>query len=134
MAKACIERGYEYLGLTDHSRTAAYAGGLDARRVQQQWHEIDALNEKFQKNGTRFRIFKGIESDILTDGSLDYDDDILKGFDFIIASVHFSIDMPVDKMLNRLVRAVENPYTTILGHPTGRLLLKRDGSKVDLNQ
>ncbi|HAC15249.1 MAG TPA: DNA polymerase/3'-5' exonuclease PolX [Bacteroidetes bacterium] len=133
MARACISRGYEYLGLTDHSKTAAYAGGLDAKRVQQQWKEIDALNEKFHKEGVQFRVFKGIESDILTDGSLDYDEDILKGFDFIIASVHFSIDMPVDKMLDRLVRAVENPFTTILGHPTGRLLLKRDGSKVDLN-
>ncbi|MCH8523587.1 MAG: DNA polymerase/3'-5' exonuclease PolX [Balneolales bacterium] len=133
MARACIERGYEYLGLTDHSRTAAYAGGLDARRVQQQWKEIDALNEQFDKEGVRFRVFKGIESDILADGSLDYETDILKGFDFIIASVHFSLDMPVDKMLDRLSRAVENPYTTILGHPTGRLLLKRDGNKVDLN-
>lgn len=133
MARACFNRGYEYLGLTDHSRTAAYAGGLDAKRVQQQWHEIDELNEKFHKEGIGFRVFKGIESDILMDGSLDYDEDILKGFDFIIASVHFSIDMPAEKMLDRLVRAVENPYTTILGHPTGRLLLKRDGSKVDLN-
>ncbi|MCH8496386.1 MAG: DNA polymerase/3'-5' exonuclease PolX [Balneolales bacterium] len=133
MADACLDRGYSYLGLTDHSRTAAYAGGLDVGRVQQQWKEIDAINEKFAKNGVNFRVFKGIESDILADGSLDYSDDILKGFDFIIASVHFSLDMPAEKMHERLMRAVENPYTTILGHPTGRLLLKRDGSKVDLN-
>jgi len=133
MAQACLKRGYEYLGLTDHSRTAAYAGGLDAQRVQQQWKEIDALNNKFAAEGTRFRIFKGIESDILADGSLDYEEGLLKGFDFIIASVHFSLDMPADKMQDRLTRAVENPYTTLLGHPTGRLLLKRDGSKVDLN-
>lgn len=133
MANACLERGYEYLGITDHSKTAAYAGGLEVRRVEAQWKEIDELNENFEKNGVRFRIFKGIESDILADGSLDYDDDILRGFDFIIASVHFSLDMPVDKMQDRLLRAVENPYTTILGHPTGRLILRRDGSKVDLN-
>lgn len=133
MADACLDRGFSYLGLTDHSRTAAYAGGLDVNRVQQQWKEIDAINEKFAKDGVNFRVFKGIESDILADGSLDYSDDILKGFDFIIASVHFSLDMPVEKMHQRLLRAVENPYTTILGHPTGRLLLKRDGSKVDLN-
>lgn len=133
MARACLQRGYEYLGLTDHSRTAAYAGGLDVRRVQEQWKEIDAVNDKLAREGHRFRVFKGIESDILSDGSLDYDDDILKGFDFIIASVHFSLDMPPDKMLDRLVRAVENPFTTLLGHPTGRLLLKRDGSKVDLD-
>jgi DNA polymerase (family X) len=133
MARACLDRGFEYLGLTDHSKTAAYAGGLDVRRVQQQWKEIDAVNDKLSREGHHFRVFKGIESDILADGSLDYDEDILAGFDFIIASVHFSLDMDPDKMLDRLVRAVEHPRTTILGHPTGRLLLKRDGSKVDLN-
>ena len=134
MAMACIERGYEYLGLTDHSRTAAYAGGLDERRVHAQWREIDALNNRFAQQGTAFRIFKGIESDILSDGALDYDPDTLRGFDFIIASVHFSLDMEPEKMLHRLTRAVENPFTTILGHPTGRLLLKRDGSKVELEK
>lgn len=134
MARACMERGYEYLGLTDHSRTAAYAGGLDVRRVHAQWREIDTLNERFARENTHFRIFKGIESDILSDGALDYDTDTLRGFDFIIASVHFSLDMDPDKMLQRLTRAVENPFTTILGHPTGRLLLKRDGSKVALEQ
>jgi DNA polymerase (family 10) len=134
MARACIMRGYTYLGITDHSKTAAYAGGLDIRRVQSQWKEIDALNNTFSKEGTDFHIFKGIESDILADGSLDYDADILKGFDFIIASVHFSLDMPEDKMLDRLLRAVENPYTTLLGHPTGRLLLRRNESNVDLNK
>lgn len=133
MARACLDRGFEYLGLTDHSKTAAYAGGLDVRRVQQQWKEIDAVNDKLSREGHNFRVFKGIESDILADGSLDYDEDILAGFDFIIASVHFSLDMDPEKMLDRLVRAVEHPRTTILGHPTGRLLLKRDGSKVDLN-
>lgn len=134
MARACIKRGYTYLGLTDHSKTAAYAGGLDVRRVQSQWKEIDALNNTFANEGIDFYIFKGIESDILADGSLDYNDDILSGFDFIIASVHFSLDMPEDKMLDRLIRAVENPHTTILGHPTGRLLLRRNGSNVDLNK
>jgi len=133
MARACLDRGFEYLGLTDHSKTAAYAGGLDVRRVQQQWKEIDALNDKLSREGHNFRVFKGIESDILADGSLDYDEDILAGFDFIIASVHFSLDMPPEKMLDRLIRAVEHPRTTILGHPTGRLLLRRDGNKVDLN-
>lgn len=133
MARACMDRGFEYLGLTDHSKTAAYAGGLDVRRVQQQWKEIDTVNDKLSREGHNFRVFKGIESDILADGSLDYDEDILAGFDFIIASVHFSLDMPPEKMLDRLIRAVEHPRTTILGHPTGRLLLKRDGSKVDLN-
>lgn len=133
MARACFDKGYQYLGLTDHSRSAAYAGGLSIERVQEQWREIDALNERFQKEDVDFKIFKGIESDILADGSLDYPDDVLSGFDFVIASVHSSLDMPVDKMLERFKRAAENRFTSIIGHPTGRLLLKRDGNSFDLN-
>jgi DNA polymerase (family 10) len=134
MAEACIERGYEYLGITDHSKTAAYAGGLSEEQVKQQWEEIDQLNDEFQKSGTDFVIFKGIESDILADGSLDYSDDILDGFDFIIASVHQTLDMPRDKMMDRFRAAIKNPYTTMIGHPTGRLLLKRGESEIDLNE
>ncbi|MEX0928345.1 MAG: DNA polymerase/3'-5' exonuclease PolX [Balneolales bacterium] len=134
MAVACMERGYRYLGLTDHSRTAAYAGGLSVQQVQDQWKEIDGLNNEFGKTGTDFRIFKGIESDILPDGRLDYSDDILKGFDFVIASVHVSLEMPADKMTERYKRAIDNPYARIIGHPTGRLLLRRDGSKADMNE
>ncbi|MEO1022577.1 MAG: DNA polymerase/3'-5' exonuclease PolX [Bacteroidota bacterium] len=134
MAQACIERGYSYLGLTDHSKTAAYAGGLTTDRVKQQWDEIDALNEAFEQNGTNFHIFKGIESDILADGSLDYPDSVLEGFDFIIASVHQSLEMPRDQMMERFRNAIKNPYTRMIGHPTGRLLLKRDGSDIDLNE
>ncbi|MEQ8577201.1 MAG: DNA polymerase/3'-5' exonuclease PolX [Balneola sp.] len=134
MAEACIERGYEYLGITDHSQTAAYAGGLKPDEVKQQWDEIDALNEGFKSSGTNFVIFKGIESDILADGSLDYEDDILEGFDFIIASVHQSLEMPEKKMMERFRNAIKNPYTRMIGHPTGRLLLKREESKIDLNE
>jgi len=134
MAEACIERGYEYLGLTDHSQTAAYAGGLKPGEVEQQWDEIDALNEEFKSNGTNFIIFKGIESDILADGSLDYEDEILEGFDFVIASVHQTLDMPETQMMERFRNAIINPYTRIIGHPTGRLLLKREESKIDLNE
>ncbi len=134
MAEACMERGYEYLGLSDHSKTAAYAGGLSVDEVKQQWAEIDQLNEEFKSEGKNFVIFKGIESDILADGSLDYEDDILEGFDFAIASVHQSLEMPRDKMMNRMRNAIMNPYTRILGHPTGRLLLKRNGSDLDLNE
>jgi DNA polymerase (family 10) len=134
MAEACIERGYEYLGITDHSQTAAYAGGLKPDEVKQQWDEIDALNEEFKSTGTNFVIFKGIESDILADGSLDYEDDILEGFDFIIASVHQSLEMPENKMMERFRNAIKNPYTRMIGHPTGRLLLKREESKIDLNE
>ena len=133
MAEACMERGYEYLGLTDHSKTAAYAGGLTIDQVKRQWEEIDRLNEEFKSEGKKFKIFKGIESDILSDGSLDYPDEILAGFDFVIASVHSGLSMSLEDMMNRFENAIKNPYTRIVGHPTGRLLLKREESKLDLN-
>ena len=117
----------EYFGICDHSKTAVYANGLSIERVQQQWAEIDALNARLAP----FRIFKGIESDILGDGSLDYPDEILAGFDFVVASVHSNLKMDEEKATNRLLRAIENPYTTILGHPTGRLLLSRPGYPID---
>ncbi|MEL7832650.1 DNA polymerase/3'-5' exonuclease PolX [Fodinibius sp. Rm-B-1B1-1] len=134
MAQACIDRGYEYLGITDHSKTAAYAGGLSVDEIHQQWEEIDQLNEEFSSEGIDFRIFKGIESDILSDGNLDYGDNILEGFDFVIASVHNGLDMSREKMMTRFRNAIKNPYTDIVGHPTGRLLLQRDGSDLDMNE
>jgi len=134
MAQACIDRGYEYLGLTDHSQTAAYAGGLSVDEIKQQWKEIDELNKQFTNTGIDFRIFKGIESDILSNGDLDYEDDILDGFDFVIASVHNGLDMNRDKMMTRFRNAITNPHTDIVGHPTGRLLLQRDGSDLDMNE
>lgn len=134
MAKACIERGYSYLGISDHSQTAAYAGGLTPDEVRQQWEEIDQLNEAFKEAGTDFQIFKGIESDILSDGSLDYEDELLEGFDFVIASVHNGLGMNREKMMTRFSNAIKNPYSTIIGHPTGRLLLKRDGSDLNMDK
>ncbi|MFO7799860.1 MAG: DNA polymerase/3'-5' exonuclease PolX [Rhodohalobacter sp.] len=134
MAEASMERGYEYLGLTDHSKTAAYAGGLTIDEVKQQWEEIDRLNEEFKETGKKFKIFKGMESDILSDGFLDYPDEILAGFDFVIASVHSGLSMSLEDMMNRFENAIKNPYTRIVGHPTGRLLLKREESKLDLNR
>lgn len=127
MAKACIERGWEYLIITDHSKTAVYAGGLTAEQVLEQRAEVDRLNQELAP----FRIFQGIESDILGDGSLDYDKDILEQFDAIVASVHSAFSREEDKATERLVAAVANPYTTILGHPTGRLLLSREGYPVN---
>jgi DNA polymerase (family X) len=121
------ELGYEYIGVTDHSKSAFYANGLSVDRVIDQWNEIDILRKK----DLGIKIFKGIESDILNDGSLDYEDDILKGFDFIIASIHSNLKMDLEKATNRLIKAIENPYTTILGHPTGRLLLSRPGYPID---
>jgi len=117
----------EYLGMCDHSKSAFYAKGLSLERVLQQQEEIDHLNKKLDG----FKIFKGIESDILNDGSLDYPDEILKKFDFIVASVHSNLKMDEEKATARLIKAIENPYTTILGHPTGRLLLSRKGYPID---
>lgn len=117
----------QYFGICDHSKTAVYAKGLNEQRVFAQHLEIDKLNEKFAP----FKIFKGIESDILTDGSLDYSDEILKTFDFVVASVHSNLRMDETKATARLIKAIENPYTTILGHPTGRLLLSRAGYPID---
>ena len=117
----------DYLGMCDHSKSAFYAKGLSIERVLQQHEEIDYLNKKI----TGFHIFKGIESDILNDGSLDYPDEILQRFDFIVASVHSNLKMDKEKATIRLIKAIENPYTTILGHPTGRLLLSRKGYEFD---
>ncbi len=127
MAEHCRDLGYEYLGITDHSQTAFYANGLKEDRIKQQHEEIDKLNEELAP----FKIFKGIESDILNDGSLDYPDAVLASFDFIVASIHGNLKMPQEKAMNRLLSAIENPYTTILGHMTGRLLLKREGYPID---
>lgn len=134
MAEACIERGFEYLGITDHSQTAAYAGGLTVDEIKQQWDEVDRINEEFSNQGIDFHIFKGIESDILSNGSLDYEDAILEGFDFVIASVHNGLTMSRDKMMARFRNAIKNPYTRMVGHPTGRLLLQRDGSNLDMHE
>lgn len=127
MALACRERGYEYLVMSDHSRSAFYANGLDEDRVRAQWKEIDDLNDKL----TDFKIFKSIESDILYDGYLDYPDDLLKGFDLVIASVHSQLKMDEEKATSRLLKAIQHPATRILGHMTGRLLLGREGYPVD---
>lgn len=127
MAVYCKELGYEYLGICDHSQSAFYANGLKPDRVFEQQKEIDELN----KSLFPFKIFKGIESDILNDGSLDYTDDILQTFDFIVASVHSNLKMMEDKATARLIKAIENPFTTILGHPTGRLLLSRAGYAIN---
>lgn len=127
MARYCQEQGYEYLGLTDHSKSAFYANGLSAERVLEQMQEINQLNEKLAP----FKIFKGIESDILGNGDLDYSDEILSKFDFVIASVHAHLRMDEQKATQRLINAIKNPYTTMLGHPTGRLLLSRVGYPID---
>ncbi len=127
MASYCKELGFEYFGIADHSKTATYAKGLVEERVDMQHREIDALNAKLAP----FKILKGIESDILGDGSLDYAPDVLASFDYVVASVHSNLKMTEEKAMSRLLRAIENPYTTVLGHPTGRLLLEREGYPVN---
>ena len=130
MAKRAVEMGMFYIGISDHSRSAYYAGGLKEKDVLRQREEIERLNGLYKG----FRIFAGIESDILTDGSLDYPDEILASFDFVIASVHSAFTLDRETMTKRLVRALENPHVTMLGHPTGRLILAREGYPVDLER
>jgi DNA polymerase (family 10) len=127
MAKACVDLGLTYFGLCDHSQSAVYANGLKPETVLLQHEEIDALNKKLFP----FRILKGIESDILSDGSLDYEESILKQFDFVVASIHQGFKMDETKATDRIIKAIENPYTKILGHPTGRLLLSRPGYPIN---
>ncbi len=127
MAKACIARGYEYLVISDHSKAAAYAGGLSEEKIKEQHRYIDELNNQL----TPFKIFRSIECDILGDGNMDYTNNVLSTFDLVIASVHSNLKMTEEKAMMRVVRAIENPYTTILGHPTGRLLLSRSGYPID---
>lgn len=127
MAKAAIEKGLQYLVISDHSKSAFYASGLTEERIKAQHEEIDELDKKLSP----FKIFKSIESDILNDGSLDYSNDILATFDLVITSIHSNLKMNEEKAMMRLLRAVENPYTNILGHMTGRLLLSRNGYPVD---
>jgi DNA polymerase (family 10) len=127
MATFLRDNGYQYLGICDHSQAAHYANGLSPERVKQQQREIDELNQELAP----FRIFKGIESDILGDGSLDYAPDVLASFDFVVASVHSNLKMDEQRATERLLRAIRNPYCTMLGHPTGRLLLRRQGYPID---
>lgn len=128
LAQYCKEKGYQYLGMADHSKSAFYANGLSEEKVLVQQKEIAALNEKM---GADFKIFAGIESDILYDGNLDYENEILATFDYVVASVHSVLKMTEEKAMSRLIKAIENPYTTILGHPTGRLLLMREGYPIN---
>lgn len=130
MAIASKNLGFEYIVVCDHSQTAKYANGLEPERVIKQHEEIDELNNK----NLGIKIFKGIESDILPDGSLDYDEEILKKFDVVVASVHSHFKMSKTEMTKRIVYAIMSPYTHILGHPTGRLLLSRDSYEVDIKQ
>ncbi len=129
LAKACKKAGYEYLTMTDHSKVATYANGLSVERLRDQCLEIEALNGKLKG----FHIFKGTECDILRNGSLDYDNETLDMLDIVIASVHSVLRMNKDDATERLLTAIANPYTMMLGHPTGRILLSREGYPLDMD-
>ena len=134
LASSCKANGLEYLVISDHSKSAFYANGLTEERLMSQHKLVDNLNSQFlveAKGQQPFKIFKGIESDILNDGALDYNDKVLSTFDLVIASVHLNLKMNQEKAMKRLLAAIENPYTIILGHMTGRLLLSRNGYPVD---
>jgi DNA polymerase (family 10) len=128
MAAAARDRGWSYLGISDHSQSAAYAGGLSPDAVRRQHDEIGRLQQEFHG----FRILKGIEADILADGRIDYDEALLETFDYVIASVHSRFAMDERAMTERVLHALENPFVTILGHPTGRLLLTREPYAIDM--
>jgi len=129
MAEACIARGYAYLGLTDHSKVAAYAGGLNEDALRRQGEEIDRLNKEF---AGRIHILKGTECDILRDGALDFSDETLASLDFVVASIHSLFNLTQEEQTQRMLRAISNPYVDIIGHPTGRILLEREGYSLDI--
>ncbi|HEY7417457.1 MAG TPA: DNA polymerase/3'-5' exonuclease PolX, partial [Ktedonobacteraceae bacterium] len=131
MVEACIERGYTYLGISDHSKFAAYAGGLSEDDLARQREEVDQLNEEYRG---RFHILHGIECDILKDGALDFEDRVLARLDFVVASIHSNFQMSQEEQTRRLVRAIANPFVDIVGHPTGRVLLSRDGYMLDMDE
>ena len=128
MVQSASDRGWKYYGTADHSRTAAYAGGLSIDELHQQRVEIDQLRQEFPD----VIILHGIESDILTDGALDYPDDELAELDYVVASVHSSFSLAKQQQTDRIEKALRNPYTTVWGHPTGRLLLQRDSYEMDM--
>jgi DNA polymerase (family X) len=131
MADAAYQLGLEYLGVADHSKSSFQAHGLDEKRLLSQIEQIRALNQSF---GNDFHIFSGVECDILKDGALDFSDEILSELDYVVASVHASFTQPEATMTHRILRAIENPHVTMLGHPTGRLLLSREAYQVDLGE
>jgi DNA polymerase (family 10) len=130
MALAAKELGFEYFGIGDHSQVLTLTNGLTPDRVRKQWAEIDELNKKLKG----ITILKGTECDILQDGSMDYDDELLSQFDYVVASVHSFFNLPEEEQTARVCKALTNRYVTMLGHATGRLLLRRDGYKIDLEK
>jgi DNA polymerase (family 10) len=132
MAEAAIDLGFAYLGIADHSKSSFQANGLDSKRLRAQIAEIKALNAEFAAEGIPFKLFTGSEVDILKDGSLDFDDELLAELDYVVASVHSVFNLPEDEMTARILRAIANPHVTMLGHLTGRLLAQRPAYAVNI--
>lgn len=133
MARAAIALGWEYLGISDHSKTSAVANGLNEKRLEKQMDEIRALNKRFANEGVKFRIFSGNEVDILGDGGMDFSDDLMAQLDFVVASIHQGFTPDEEKQTARVLKAISNRYVTMLGHATGRLLLSREPYKLNLH-
>ena len=121
MTAAAMDAGLDYIALTDHSQRVYSAGGMDARKIKLYWKRIDRINQQLKKSGKSFRIFKGVEVDILSDGQLDLSDDILSQADWVVASIHFDMNQPKSQIHHRIISALSNPYVCVLGHPTGRV-------------
>jgi DNA polymerase (family 10) len=134
MAEEARRLGYEYLGISDHTKSLKIENGLDEERLREQRKEIDKLNREFEDNGIKFKVLQGAEADILKDGSLDIDDTTLKTLDYVSASIHSNFKMGRESMTKRIVKALENPHVRILNHPTGMILGKRDEYEVDIEQ
>ncbi len=133
MARAAIAMGWEYLGVSDHSKTSVIANGLTEKRLAEQIHEIEKLNRRFSDEGLKFHLFTGSEVDILGDGALDFSDEVLSRLDFVVASIHYGFTGDEAKQTARVLKAIFNRYVTMLGHATGRLLLAREPYSLDLN-
>jgi len=134
MAQSAILRNYQYLGITDHTKFLKIEHGLNERQLSQQRKEIDKLNSKFKKNGINFHIFHGAETNILKDGRIDISDSALKRLDYAIAGIHSNFRMKKNKMTERIISAMKNPYIKIISHPTGRILKKRDEYEIDIDR
>ncbi|HOX95567.1 MAG TPA: PHP domain-containing protein, partial [Syntrophales bacterium] len=134
IAEAARERGYHYVGIADHTKFLKIEHGLDEKKIRERNAEIDDLNEQARKSGSRFRILKGCEANIMNDGSIDISDDVLAELDFVIAGIHSHFKMARTDMTERIIRALKNPHVDILSHPTGRILKRRDEYEADFDR
>ncbi|GAI54026.1 unnamed protein product, partial [marine sediment metagenome] len=134
MAETAMALGYEYIGISDHTKFLRIEHGLDEKQLSQQRKEIDRVNSKLKIQNSKLTILQGAETNILNDGSLDIKDEALKKLDYVIAGVHSSFKMPKEKMTERIIRAMKNPYVRIISHPTGRILKRRDEYQIDIDK